>query len=73
MFHVLGFTSPLQSDFLSCIDRNASAIQALAEQGVQLEVAMDGYGLEVQQASLAVMAWQSNMDALHMNPRSPSS
>ena len=45
-------------------------MQALAEQKVQLEAGMANYGLEVQQASLTVLAWQAHMAALHASPRS---
>ncbi|KAA6428773.1 MAG: hypothetical protein FRX49_01648 [Trebouxia sp. A1-2] len=44
--------------------------QALAEQRVQVEGGMNSYGLEVQQASLTVLAWQAHMAALHATPRS---
>lgn len=44
-------------------------MQALAEQRVQVEGGMNSYGLEVQQASLTVLAWQAHMAALHATPR----
>ena len=47
-------------------------MQALAEQRVQVESGMNSYGLEVQQASLTVLAWQAHMAALHANPRCSS-
>ncbi len=44
-------------------------MQALAEQRVQVESGMNSYGLEVQQASLTVLAWQAHMAALHATTR----
>ncbi|KAL0047176.1 hypothetical protein WJX82_008696 [Trebouxia sp. C0006] len=44
--------------------------EALAEQRVQVESGMNSYGLEVQQASLTVLAWQAHMAALHATTRS---
>ena len=44
-------------------------LQALAEQRVQVESGMSSYGLEVQQASLTVLAWQAHMAALHSSSR----
>lgn len=43
--------------------------QALAEQKSQLESSMSHYALEVQQASLTVLAWQAHMAALYAPPR----
>lgn len=47
-------------------------MQALAEQRVQVESGMNSYGLEVQQASLTVLAWQAHMAALHATTRCSS-
>ena len=44
-------------------------MQALAEQRVQVESGMNSYGLEVQQASLTVLAWQAHMAALRATTR----
>lgn len=44
-------------------------MQALAEQQMQLETSMSHYPLEVQQASLTVLAWQAHMAALYASPR----
>lgn len=43
--------------------------QALAEQHLQLESSMSQYAVEVQQASLTVLAWQAHMAALYASPR----
>lgn len=44
-------------------------LQALAEQKVQLESAMSHYPVEVQQASLSVLAWQAHIATLYASPR----
>ncbi|KAL0039142.1 hypothetical protein WJX77_009062 [Trebouxia sp. C0004] len=44
--------------------------EALAEQRVQVDNGMSNFGLEVQQASLTVLAWQAQMAALHATTRS---
>ena len=55
--------------FISCTTYLVSHIQALAQQQLQLETSMTHYALEVQQASLTVLAWQAHMAALYASPR----
>ena len=48
----------------------ASYVQeALEHQKVQVAISMDKYGTELQQGSLAVLAWQAEMAALHGSTR----
>jgi hypothetical protein len=63
--HVVSLTCMLAC----CQARLLGVMQALAEQRVQVESGMNSYGLEIQQASLTVLAWQAHMAGLHATTR----
>ncbi|KAL3162328.1 hypothetical protein ABBQ32_010012 [Trebouxia sp. C0010 RCD-2024] len=67
--HPASFLSKMLPPAADRYMRNSYVQEALAEQKLQLELAMSHYPLEVQQARLTVLAWQAHMASLHTWPR----